>query len=127
LIRSPGAPTLPGMRIDPALVHPGREEVTARADVLVARAAARAHGVLSTAELRACGLTAQAISYRVAIGRLHPIHRGVYAVGHASVTQDGIYLAAVNACGERAALGMRACAALQNVIVRLPSCAVLGA
>ena len=32
-------------------------------------------------------------------GRLHPIHRGVYAVGHANLPLEGCFLAAVKACG----------------------------
>ena len=104
------------MQIDGSIAHPGREESTPRADVRVARAAAREHGVLSTAELLACGLTSQAIAYRVAIGRLHPMHRGVYAVGHPNPTREGWLLAAVKACGPGAALCLWSSAALQNII-----------
>ena len=65
----------------------------------MARAAALQHGVLSVDELRACGLSMDAISVRVNNGRLHPMHRRVYAVGHANPTRDGWMLAAVKACG----------------------------
>ncbi len=82
----------------------------------VSEVAARQHGVVSTAELEACGLTAQAIAYRVRIGRLHPMHRGVYAVGHANPTRDGCYLAAVKACGEGAVLSDRSAAVHLEVI-----------
>jgi hypothetical protein len=44
------------------------------------------------------------IARRVRSGRLHPVHRGVYAVGHPDLTQEGRFLAAVKACGPRAAL-----------------------
>ena len=104
------------MQIDGSIAHPEREEVTPRADVRVAQAAAREHGVLSTAELISCGLTSQAIAYRVAIGRLHPMHRGVYAVGHANPTREGWLLAAVKACGAGAALCLWSSAALQDII-----------
>jgi very-short-patch-repair endonuclease len=104
------------MQIDGSIVHPGREESTPRADVRVARAAAGEHGVLNTAQLLACGLTSQAIAYRVAIGRLHPMHRGVYAVGHPNPTREGWLLAAVKACGAGAALCLWSSAALQNII-----------
>ena len=104
------------MGIDGSIVHAGREESTPRADVRVARLAARQHGVLSAEELRACGLTAQAIAYRVGTGRLHPTHRGVYAVGHAKPTLDGCYLAAVKACGAGAVLCSRAGAVLEEII-----------
>ncbi|MGI8920120.1 MAG: hypothetical protein ACR2HD_00370 [Solirubrobacteraceae bacterium] len=44
---------------------------------------------------------------RVRAGRLHPIHRGVYAVGHSRLTLRGRWMAAVLACGPGAALSHR--------------------
>ena len=82
----------------------------------VAQLAARQHGVLSVTELRACGLSPDAIWVRANNGRLHPLHRSVYAVGHANPTLDGCYLAAVKACGEGAVLGLWSAAVLHNVI-----------
>ena len=117
------------MQIDGSIVHAEHEEVTPRADVVASRLAARQHGVVSAAELRDCGLVPQAIAYRVSIGRLHPLHRAVYAVGHAAVTRDGCYLAAVKACGEGAVLCLRAGAVLMNIITwedRDPDVLVLG-
>jgi very-short-patch-repair endonuclease len=117
------------MQIDGSIVHAEREEVTPRADVEVSRLAARQHGVVTAAQLRACGLGPQAIAYRVSIGRLHPLHRGVYAVGHAAVTQDGCYLAAVMACGEGAVLCARSGGAHVNIIEwedRYPDVLILG-
>jgi hypothetical protein len=61
-------------------------------------------GVISTAELLECGISRRMIERRALAGRLHRIHRGVYAVGHARLTQEGRFLAAVLACGPRAAL-----------------------
>src|SRR5688500_15500390 len=89
-----------------------RDQSTVRAGVAPARLAARRHDVRSVAELYACGLTSNAVSVRVANGRLPPLHRGVYAVGHANVTQGGCYLAAVKACGEGAALCLRSAGVL---------------
>ena len=57
--------------------------------------AAEAYGVLSVHALRACGLDDDAIRRRVAAGRLHRVHAGVYAVGHVGLTQEGRWLAAV--------------------------------
>jgi len=71
-------------------------------DTLVAKRAM--WGVISAAELRGCGLPDEAIRHRVRTGRLHRVHRGVYAVGHARLTREGLFLAAVKACGSRAAL-----------------------
>jgi hypothetical protein len=117
------------MEIESAVVHSGDEELQVRGDVRVSRLAARQHGVVSTAELEACGLPAQAIAYRVGIGRLHPMHRAVYAVGHASLSQDGTYLAAIKACGEGAALGLWSGGVLQGFLRwadRYPDVIVLG-
>jgi very-short-patch-repair endonuclease len=104
-------------------------ELSTARDVRLAKLAARQHGVVSFADLRECGLDRDAISARVANGRLHPLHRAVYAVGHASVTQDGCYLAAVKACGEGAALCLRSAGVLLNTITwedRYPDVLVLG-
>jgi very-short-patch-repair endonuclease len=84
--------------------------------VRVAELAADEWGVLSVTELHRCGLNDQAIHIRVANGRLHPIHRGVYAVGHPAITLQGRFLAAVKACGEDAALSRYAAAANDGFI-----------
>jgi hypothetical protein len=60
--------------------------------------------VLSLDELLACGLTRKEVEVRVAQGHLHRIHRGVYAVGHPGLTQEGVWLAAVKAAGPGALL-----------------------
>jgi hypothetical protein len=66
--------------------------------------AARQHGVLTAAQLGELGLTHAAMSARVRAGTLHRVHRGVYAVGHGRLSQEGRWLAAVLAAGEGAAL-----------------------
>jgi hypothetical protein len=73
-------------------------------DTLVAWRAAESHGVLSLDELFACGLTRKGVEVRVAQGHLHRIHRGVFAVGHPGLTQEGVWLAAVKAAGPGALL-----------------------
>jgi very-short-patch-repair endonuclease len=57
--------------------------------------AARQHGVVSTAQLLAIGLSSSAIGRLVAAGLLIRLHRGVYAVGHARVSWHGGLWAAV--------------------------------
>jgi very-short-patch-repair endonuclease len=57
-------------------------------------------------------LTRNAVAARVAAGRLHRVHRGVYALGHGGLTMRGRFLAAVKACGEGAALSHVSAAAL---------------
>jgi very-short-patch-repair endonuclease len=73
-------------------------------DLQIAAIADRQGGVISTEQLHACGLSKQAIERRRRAGRLHPIHRGVYAVGHRVVGVVGHRWAAVLSCGEGAAL-----------------------
>ena len=91
---------------------PGDPKGDKRPDVLVARRAADAWGVLSLDELFACGLSRTEVRNRVRNGRLHPVHRGVYAVGHENVPLEGRFLAAVKACGPSAVLSHFSAAAL---------------
>jgi hypothetical protein len=51
------------------------------------------------------GFSESAIDRRVRAQRLHAVHAGVYAVGHRLLSRDGRWLAAVLACGPRAAIG----------------------
>jgi elongation factor P len=97
--------------------------------VLVARAAADQWGVLSLDELFACGLSRDAVSDRVLNGRLHPLHRGVYAVGHPKLSLEARFLAAVKACGPGAVLSHHSAAALWGFLTweeRYPEVTVLG-
>lgn len=81
------------------------EEVTKGGrDAAIASLAARQHGVLSSQQLTACGLSSSAIADRANASRLHRIHRGVYAVGHAALDNEGRWMAALLACGEGAVL-----------------------
>jgi very-short-patch-repair endonuclease len=75
-----------------------------KVDAALAARAAEQWGVVSTDDLRECGLSRKALEVRLRAGRLHPIHRGVYAVGHASLPLEGRFLAATKACGPRAVL-----------------------
>jgi very-short-patch-repair endonuclease len=47
---------------------------------------------------------------------LHRKHRGVYAVGHSRLTQHGIWLAAVKACGPDAGLSHQSAAQLSRIL-----------
>jgi hypothetical protein len=100
-----------------------------RSDVLVARHAAADWGVLSLDELRACGLTRDAVSVRVRNGRLHPMHRQVYAVGHPNPPFEGRVLAAAKACGPGAVVSHFSAASLFGLVGwdgRYPEVTVLG-
>jgi len=78
----------------------------------ISRAAARQHGVISRAQVRAAGLSDGAITARVARGALHRVHRGVYAVGHPVLGARGRWMAAVLAAGPGAVLSHASAAAL---------------
>lgn len=76
----------------------------------LARLFDRQWGVASLAQLRAAGLSADAVERRVRVGHLHRIYRGVYAVGHRALRAEGHRLAAVLACGPGAVLSHRSAA-----------------
>jgi very-short-patch-repair endonuclease len=84
-------------------------------DEVIAQLAGRQHGVVSRAQLLAAGLSAREIERRVQSGRLHPLHRGVYAVGHRVVSQRGWWMAATLATG--GVLSHRSAAALWGLRV----------
>jgi very-short-patch-repair endonuclease len=80
-------------------------------DLVIPALAANQHGVLTRAQLRLCGLHELSIDRRIAAGRLHPLHRGVYAVGHTVLTVEGRWMAAVLAAGRDAVLSRSSAAA----------------
>jgi predicted transcriptional regulator of viral defense system/very-short-patch-repair endonuclease len=88
-----------------------REFSATTPDALVSELAARQWGVVSRAQLRAQGLSDDAVRRRVRAGRLHRLHHGVYAVGHTVLRSEARRLAAVLACGEGAVLSHRSAAA----------------
>lgn len=74
--------------------------------------ATKQYGVVNRTQLAALGFGGRAIQIRLRDGRLHPLHRGVYAVGHERVNQRGHWLAAVLAGGDGALLSHGSAAAL---------------
>jgi very-short-patch-repair endonuclease len=85
-----------------------REEM--RSHAALAKLAERQYGVVSFAQLRRLGFSGATIGRMARAGRLHRIHRGVYAVGHRAVKRRGRCIAAVLACGEGAVLSHGAAA-----------------
>jgi len=83
---------------------------SASVDLRIALIAGEQHGIVTTAQLVEVGLTKSAISQRSQRGRLHRLHRGVYAVGHEGLGNEGRWMAAVLACGVGAALSHGAAA-----------------
>jgi predicted transcriptional regulator of viral defense system len=71
----------------------------AKPGILVARIAERQHGVVSIGQLRRCGISEDAVRARVALGQVHRVHRGVYALGHLALSPEGRCMAAVLALG----------------------------
>jgi predicted transcriptional regulator of viral defense system len=95
--------------------HMGGEGRTRRPDRAVAALAARQHGVVSRAQLRALGLGDDGIDHRLAAGRLFAVRRGVYAVGHRRLAREGRWMACVLAAGRDAVLSHGSAAALWGI------------
>jgi Protein of unknown function (DUF559) len=91
---------------------------------------ARQHGIVARAQLLALGFSAAAIQHRIAYGRLHPVARGIYAVGWPYLDRRRRLAAAVLAAavadradsnptqpylGENTALSHRTAAALWGI------------
>lgn len=72
-------------------------------------------GVVTHGQLLGVGFSPAAVQRAVRAGRLHPRHRGVYAVGHPALSVEGRWLAAVLACGPGAVLSHRSAAALWDL------------
>lgn len=87
-----------------------------RPDLEIAEIAARQHGVASSRQLASAGLTRAAIHRRAEAGRLHRVHRGVYAVGHPPLNREGRWMAAVLACGQGAVLSHMSAAVLWGLL-----------
>jgi very-short-patch-repair endonuclease len=86
----------------------------AHPDVRLAEIAEQQHGVISRRQLRAIGMSEEAIRHRVAVRRLHRVNSSVYAVGH-RLTPHGHCLAGVLGYGERAFASHRWGAALLDL------------
>jgi very-short-patch-repair endonuclease len=67
--------------------------------IWVAKVAGKQHGVVSIGQLCHCGISEDAVRARVALGQLHRVHRGVYAVGHRALSSEGRWMATVLALG----------------------------
>jgi Transcriptional regulator, AbiEi antitoxin/Protein of unknown function (DUF559)/AbiEi antitoxin C-terminal domain len=84
-------------------------------------AASSQFGVLSRIQLRELGMTRSAIQHAVEAGRLHPVFRGVYALGRAEIGERGRLFAAVLACGDGSVVSHRTAAALMGLLDRAPA------
>jgi len=93
----------------------GSSRASTAPDAEIAQLAFGQHGVVTLEQLRGTGLGAGAIDLRLRNGRLHGLHRGVYAVGHTRISQAGRWLAAVLAFGKGAVLSHVSAAALWGI------------
>jgi hypothetical protein len=73
-------------------------------DARIAKLAMRQGRNVTRRQLFALGLDRNGIAYRVRIGRLHVVYRGVYSIGSRPVTAHEWAMAAVLACGEKSLL-----------------------
>ncbi|MGH2967132.1 MAG: type IV toxin-antitoxin system AbiEi family antitoxin domain-containing protein [Solirubrobacterales bacterium] len=85
--------------------RPGR-----RSDRAIAELAAKQHGLVTRSQLASAGLGDHAIDNRLLSGRLHPVHRGIYLVGHTGALPHAPEMAAVLACGGGAVVSHRSAA-----------------
>jgi hypothetical protein len=74
------------------------------------------HGVVSHTQLRSLGFAGATIRHRVAAGRLHVLHFGIYALGRPDLPVEGRWMAAVLACGPGALLSHMSAAALHELL-----------
>jgi very-short-patch-repair endonuclease len=86
-----------------------------RADAWIWELAERQHGVVSRRQLLEQDLGPDAIRHRIAVGRLFPVHDGVYAVGRPQLDRLGVWSAAVLRCGPEAVLSHGTAAALWEI------------
>src|SRR4051812_45924454 len=81
----------------------------------LAELANRQHGVVARWQLLEMGFGRKAIDHWVMAGRLHVLHRGVYAVGHTVLGWRGQVMAAVLACGPEALASHREAGMIWNL------------
>jgi hypothetical protein len=99
-----------GVKPNNAVEVPPRDPGGAMAEL-----AGRQHGVVARPQLPELGLSRHAVGRLLERGRLHVVHRGVYAVGYRKLTRRGAWIAAVMAAGEGAVLSHRSAAALWGI------------
>jgi very-short-patch-repair endonuclease/predicted transcriptional regulator of viral defense system len=93
----------------------GAQSLHSRAGRAVWTLVREQHDLVTRQQLLELGYSSRAIKHRVAKGRLHPVGRGVYAVGTPNLTRHGRWMAAVLMCGPEAALSDESAAALLEI------------
>src|SRR4051794_19528991 len=82
------------------------------------RLARRQHWVVTRGQLLRLGFTVDEVRHRLDDGRLHRAWAGVYAVGRSELSVEGVFIAAVLACGAGAALSHESAAWLWGILKR---------
>jgi very-short-patch-repair endonuclease len=122
--RRSNAPLRPLSGVDGGERRQRREQVAGELptgnDARIAQLATRQDGLVHRAQLITLGLSTAAIDHGVRAGRLIAVHRGVYAVGHASLPPRGRCRAALMAAGPSAVLSHRTAAAAWSLIPSMP-------
>ncbi len=105
------------MAAETDIEHPCGAKCSSRAvDRVIAELAEVQHGVVGRRQLLAAAVSRRQIGVRLSRGSIHPIHHGVYAVGHKRVSLEGKWTAAVLACGRGATLSHRSAAQLWGLL-----------
>lgn len=74
------------------------------------------HGVITHAQLVSVGFSTSAVHRMLRGGRIRRVHRGVYVIGHAPLTDKGRLAAAALACGPGVAVSHRTAAELHGLL-----------
>lgn len=87
-------------------------DVRGTRDQRIATVATAQRGLIARWQLLDIGISSRSITRLLAVGSLHRVHRGVYAVGHVAAVSLSREAAAVLACRHGAALSHRTAASL---------------
>ena len=98
-----------------------RDVVGSGVDRWLADLATRQHGLVAWFQMAAAGIPRRRVDTLVDAGRLHRVHRGVYAVGHRVLSPSGRLMAAVLALAPTAVLSHRSAAVQWGLLRDLPS------
>jgi predicted transcriptional regulator of viral defense system len=108
--------TIPAVPHERRIEYPiGIQSAVRGVDDVIARLAARQHGIVAAFQLLALGVNRRMIRRRLERGSLHLLHAGVYAPGHNAITRHGRWMAAVLAGGPDAVLSHRSAASLWRI------------
>lgn len=99
----------------------GETQLRRLAGPKIAALAAPQHGVVARRQLVRLGLSSRQIDYLISAGALHPVHQGVFAVGHSRLSPQGKWMAAVLAGGHGAVLSHHSAAMHWQLLSPAPS------